>query len=187
MMRQRLRPTPDRAALDELYATPHQHTRWDDHRIRVDVTSALAHHVTPDGGVVADLSCGDAAIAQRLAASRGARLILGDYAPGYEHTGPIEHTIRDIPDVDVFICSETIEHLDDPDAVLRQIRQKTRNLLLSTPDGETCDRNPEHVWGWDAEAVEGMLRAAGFTPVVHTTVDLRPGGGEYAFQIWACR
>jgi len=187
MMRQRLRPMPNKATLDTLYATPHQHARWDDHRIRVDVTSALAPYLIPDGGTVADLSCGDAVIAQRLAEFRNARLFLGDYAPGYEHTGPIEKTIHDIPDVDAFICSETIEHLDDPDAVLAQIRRKTRTLLLSTPDGETDDRNPEHVWGWDAEAVDKMLRAAGFTPVVHTTVDIRPGGGEYAFQIWACR
>lgn len=187
MMRVRLRPMPTTDELAEMYAVPHDHRRWDDHRIRVDVTSALAHHMTRNGALVADLSCGDAAIAQRLAVSHNARLILGDFAPGYEYTGPIEQTIEQIPDVDVYICSETIEHLDDPDRVLAQIRRKTKNLLLSTPDGETDDRNPEHVWGWDAEAVEKMLRDAGFTPVVHTTVDLRPGGGEYAFQIWACR
>lgn len=187
MMRVRLRDMPTADELAQLYAVPHDHMRWDDHRIRVDVTSALVHHMTRRGALVADLSCGDAAIARRLADSHDARLILGDYAPGYEHTGPIEQTIELIPDVDVFICSETIEHLDDPDAVLRQIRRKTGNLLLSTPDGETDGSNPEHVWGWDAEAVEKMIRDAGFTPIVHTTVDLRPAGDKYAYQIWMCR
>jgi hypothetical protein len=188
-MRKRLRPMPDKATLDQLYSKPHDHTLWDDHRIRVDVTGALAHHLTPDKGVVADLSCGDAMIARRLSQSHGARLILGDYAPGYEYTGPIEETIGKLADreADLFICSETIEHLDDPDAVLAAIRRKTGRLLLSTPDGEDDDHNPEHVWGWDAEAVEAMLGVAGFEPIVHTTVDLRHGGGEYAFQIWACR
>jgi hypothetical protein len=189
MMRKRLRPMPDKAALDQLYAKPHDHTQWDDHRFRVDITSAMAHHLTPQGGVVADLSCGDAVIARRLAGSHGARLILGDYAPGYEYTGPIEETVHKVGfhEAHLWICSETIEHLDDPDSVLAAIREKTGRLLLSTPDGEDDDHNPEHVWGWDSEAVEAMLRTAGFTPIVHTTADLRPGGGEYAFQIWACR
>lgn len=189
MMRKRLRPTPDPVALAEMYATPHEHTRWDDHRIRVDMSSALAHHMLRHGGVVADLSCGDATLALRLQASHEARLILGDYAPGYPITGPIEETIHQLAprEADLFICSETIEHLDDPDAVLADIRTKAGCLLLSTPDGEDDDHNPEHVWGWDTEAVEKMLREAGWTPAVRTVVDLRPGGGEYAFQVWACR
>jgi hypothetical protein len=187
MMRRRLRPTPTAEELAQLYAVPHDHRRWEDHLFRVDVTSALAHHMLPPGGTVADLSCGNALIARRLEASHGARLVLGDYAPGYEHHGPIEQTIDDIEPVDLFICSETIEHLDDPDAVLAKIRRKTSRLVLSTPDGEDDDDNPEHVWGFDSEAVEKMLREAGFIPDVHTTVDLRPAGGVYAFQIWACR
>jgi hypothetical protein len=186
-MRKRLRPMPTADELRRLYAVPHDHLVWEDHVFRVDVTSALAHHLVPQGGRVADLSCGNALIGRRLQASHGATLVLGDLAPGYEHCGPIEETVEQIAPVDLFVCSETIEHLDDPDAVLAQIRRKTDRLLLSTPDGEDDDSNPEHVWGWDAEAVEKMLRAAGFGPYVHTTVDVRPAGGVYAYQIWACR
>lgn len=186
-MRQRLRPMPTDDELRRIYARPHQHRQWTDHRIRVDVTGALVHHMLRDGGTVADLSCGDAAIAKRLQSSHGAQLVLGDFAPGYEYMGPIEETIHQIPKVDLFICSETIEHLDDPDTVLAAIREKTDRLLLSTPDGEVDDANPEHVWGWDSEAVEKMLRSAGFTPEMHTMLDLRPAGGTYCFQIWACR
>jgi 2-polyprenyl-3-methyl-5-hydroxy-6-metoxy-1,4-benzoquinol methylase len=186
-MRKRLRPMPSADELAKLYAKPHDHRQWEDHLFRVDVTSAIAHHLLPPGGTVADLSCGNALIARRLGQSHGANLVLGDFAPGYEHTGPIEQTIEQIEPVDLFICSETIEHLDDPDAVLRRIRAKTDRLILSTPDGEDDDSNPEHVWGWDAEAVEKMLREAGFIPDIHATVDLRPAGGIYAYQIWACR
>lgn len=186
MMRTRLRPMPGDVELATLYAAPHDHLRWADHVYRVDVTSAIAFHLLPRRGAVADLSCGNAIIARRLEQSLEARLTLGDYAPGYEHTGPIEETIEVIDPVDLFVCSETIEHLDDPDAVLRQIRAKTDRLILSTPDGETDTGNPEHVWGWDAEAVEKMLRDAGFIPNTHTTVDTRPAGGIYSFQIWAC-
>jgi len=188
MMRTRLRPMPTAAELAKMYVTPHDHTRWMDHLLRVDVTSAMAHHLLPQGGTVADLSCGDAAIVRRLQQSHHARAVLGDYAPGYEHTGPIEQTIDAIDPVDLFICSETIEHLDDPDMVLAKIRAKTDRLILSTPDGEDNNANPEHVWGWDAEAVDKMLRGAGFTPEVSSIVDCRPLVSQaYVYQIWACR
>lgn len=184
-MRKRLRPMPTDAELARLYAIPHDHRRWEDHMFRVDVTSALAGLLMKPGGIVADLSCGNAVIAERLAITHGARTILGDYAPGYEHVGPIEQTIEQIDHVDLFICSETIEHLDDPDTVLKKIREKTDRLVLSTPDGEDNDHNPEHVWGWDSEAVATMLRDAGFQPGVHTTVD--PLAGLYTYQIWGCQ
>lgn len=185
-MRKRLRPMPTADELAQLYARPHDHIRWLDHLYRVDVTSAIAHHQLKPNARVADLSCGNAAIARRLQQSHGAELTLGDFAPGYEYTGPIEQTIEQIDPVDLFICSETIEHLDDPDAVLARIRPKTDRLILTTPDGETGDANPEHVWGWDSEAVGAMLVIAGFTPKIHTVLDLRPAGWMYAYQIWAC-
>lgn len=184
-MRKRLRPYPSPDELARLYATPHDHARWVDHHYRVDVTSAVAALAMPYGGTVADLSCGNATIVNRLVGLRGARATLGDYAPGYELTGPIDQTISKIENVDLFVLSETLEHLDDPDAVLEQIRKKTTALILSTPDGEDNDANPEHVWGWDAEAVEEMLRRAGFTPTIHTTVDTHRIGG-YSYQIWVC-
>lgn len=188
MMRTRLRPTPDAEGLRHLYSKRYSHTSAPDHVLRVAVTAALAEPVTPIGGVVADLSCGDAAIANLLASRRNARLVLGDLTPGHAITGPIEETISQIPDgsVDLFICSETVEHVDDPDAVLAAIRPRTSRLILSTPDGETDTRNPEHIWGWDSEAMGDMLRSAGFRPEIHTTLDLRPSGGWYSFQIWLC-
>lgn len=186
MMRQRLRPTPSPDELDRLYSIPHDHTRWVDHLYRVDVTTAMAGLLLPPGGRVADLSCGDATIARRLEATHGAHTQLGDYAPGYSHTGPIEETIGQIDPVHLFILSETLEHLDDPDMVLSQIRRKTSRLILSTPDGEGNNGNHEHLWGWDAEAVRQMLVGAGFRPLIHTTVDTRPAGYLYSYQIWAC-
>lgn len=185
-MRLRLREMPTPEELAKLYATPHDHMKWVDHRYRVDVTAAIAGQLMREGGTVADLSCGNAAIAERLLVRFGGRAILGDFAPGYDLTGPIEETIDQVRPVDLFILSETLEHLDDPDAVLRKIRAKTTHLVLSTPDGEDNNWNPEHVWGWDSEAVKDMLQQAGFTPIVHTIVDSSPLGG-YVYQIWACR
>jgi hypothetical protein len=188
-VRRRLRPTPDKAALDQLYREPHQHKVWEDHRVRVDVTTHLATHMIGTGALVADLSCGDATIARRLQMAKAAKLILGDYAPGYDLHGPIEETIHQIGDrkVDLFICSETIEHLHDPDSVLAEIRRRADSLILSTPDGEDDDSNPEHLWGWDTDAVGDMLEKAGFTPAILNVLDLRPAGFAYSYQIWCCR
>lgn len=187
-MRCRLRPAYSAPELAALYAVPHAHKRWPDHRLRVAETIRLARELgVPD--VVADLSCGDAKIGRALAP---ATLILGDFAPGYELCGPLEQTLEAIPHVGLFICSETIEHLDDPDAALTAIRAKADALVLSTPLSETTGRNREHYWGWDTEGVGEMLSAAGWEPVVQRDVHyVPPGQGEEwiaaSYQLWGCR
>lgn len=182
----RLRPAYSAAELAELYAVPHSHGRWPDHRLRVAQTIELAR----DMGVpatVADLSCGDAAIGRALAPQR---LILGDIAPGYEIRGPLEQTIHEIPHVGMLICSEIIEHLDDPAGVLAAAREKADMLVLSTPLGETTDRNPEHYWGWDDAGVRSLLLGSGWAPVDYREVHYVPGAGEdwlpASYQLWGC-
>ena len=186
-MRVRLRPAWSPEQLAQIYAVPHKHDFWPDHRLRVAETINLAREMgVPD--TVADLSCGDAVIGRALAPSR---LILGDFAPGYELTGPLEQTLDQIPHVGMFICSETVEHLDDPDAVLARVREKADSLVLSTPLCETTDRNPEHYWGWDTDGVEAMLRAVSWTPVLQRNVIYMPDPGENwmaaFYQIWGCK
>lgn len=182
-MRQRLRPAYTPEELAEIYARPHDHTRWQDHLIRVAVTSAIAQYFVDEWETVADLSCGDAEIARSLGT---ASPVLGDLAPGYKYCGPIEQTIDEIPPVDVFICSETMEHLDDPDAVLVKIRQKAKQLVLSTPVDAWNEPNPEHYWAWSREDVEGMLKSAGWRPVLYNALDLRDMYSPYCFGIWVC-
>lgn len=186
MTRLRLRPAYTPEQLTEIYQTPHDHTRWEDHRIRVGATIEACKWFIRRGDVrtVGDLSCGDAAIARALDVSH---LVLGDFAAGYDHTGPVEDMIEGIDPVDLYVCSETLEHLDVPETVLKQIRAKTRYLVLSTPVGAGQDANPEHYWSWDREDVEEMLTGAGFEVEVYMPVDLRPAGYYYQFGIWAAR
>lgn len=183
-MRKRLRPAYIPEQLSTIYATPHDHTRWPDHLLRVNTTIELARWTASQNHcmTVADLSCGDGAIIKALGMLNRH---VGDYAPRYEYVGPIEETINQIPDVDMFICSETIEHLDDPDLVLRKIRAKAKHLILSTPIGEADDSNPEHYWGWDVDDVAGMLNAAGWDAPTCMILDLQPTY-VYNYQIWAC-
>lgn len=178
----RLRPAHSPGRLAEMYAAPHDHRRWHDHHLRVDATIALAKWLIGDAThAVADLSCGNGAILRAIPATVR---VFGDFAPGYEHTGPIEDTIRQIPGVDLFVCSETIEHLDDPDKVLKLIRQKTNALVLSTPVDAWDDGNEQHYWAWSREGVEEMLTAAGFKAATFMALDFRPMGLPYCFGIW---
>ncbi len=185
MSRKRLRPAHSPERLAEIYATPHDHTVFPDHVLRVDATIALARWMVGDGVErAADLSCGDGAVLSTVPAVSH---IFGDFAPGYDYTGPIEETIEAIPPVNLLVCCETLEHLDDPDKVLGQIRRKTQGLVLSTPVGAWEDDNEEHYWAWSREGVEQMLTAAGFRLGVYLTVDFTPMGLPYNFGIWGAR
>jgi hypothetical protein len=187
-MRIRLRPAYSPAELAALYPVPHRHDGWPDHRARVGETARLGRELMNLSGhpsVIADLSCGDAVIPRDLigySTEPAKRVILGDLAPGYELHGPIEQTLDCLSGVGLFVCCETIEHLDDPDAVLRKIRSKAATLLVSTPLGEITPHNPEHYWGWDAAGVGTMLTAAGWAPLLYREVIYAPA----AYQIWGC-
>ncbi len=182
--RLRLRPAHTLEALARMYATPHNHTAWLDHKVRVAVTAQFTHQLAGHVERAADLSCGDGAILQAL--DVGERFF-GDYAPGYPLTGPIDDSIDRIPHVDLFVCCETLEHLDDPDLTLKKIRAKTDTLVLSTPVEAFGDTNAEHYWAWSRPGVEDMLIAAGFTVVIYNELDCRPSGAEYSFGVWYCR
>lgn len=204
---------PSAEQLAALYARPHDHHRWPwPHDIRVDVTIDLAvRMIERDTGdcptcrdseepcpwppttrtwTIADLSCGNAEIARMVADRIGAisTPTLGDFAPGYELHGPIERTLSEVAPHHLLICSETIEHLDDPDSVLALARTKFARLLVTTPIGETFDQpigeNPEHVWGWDQDGVADLLRGAGWDPAERIDLVLP---GTYSFQAWWCR
>lgn len=183
-MRTRLRPKYTDEELAHIYQRPHDHTRWSDHMLRVDITTNIAKWVAEqcECTSVADLSCGDGWIVDLLDLPETYK---GDFAPGYEYTGPIEKTIDEIPDVDLFICSETIEHLDDPDAVLGKIANRAKRLVLSTPIGEADDSNPEHYWGWNVDDVKAMLHDAGWLVATTVVIDFL-GNSTYDYQVHAC-
>jgi hypothetical protein len=180
-MRKRLREKYTEEQLKLVYAKPHEHHHWEDHKIRVEYTIEVAKQIQ---GVesVADLSAGDATIINALNVSNK---FIGDFAPKYEFEGAIEETIDLIPKVDLFILSETLEHIDDPEYVLKKIREKTNKLLLTTPEGKFDDTNPEHYWAWDNEAIRKLLISTGFIPVRYDKLELADKY-YYDYQIWVC-
>ena len=181
-MIKRLRPKWSDEELEKVYDHQYDHTSFADHILRVEHTIEFARDNVPMDKTmltVADLSAGDGAIAKGLPFPNK---ILGDYYPGLEYVGKIEETIEQIPVVDLFVLSETLEHVDNPGAVLKQIRNKTKYLLVSTPEDNWDDDNLEHYWSWDKDGVEGLLRDAGFEPIAFLSEKL-----WYTHQYWICK
>jgi hypothetical protein len=181
--RERLRLAHSPEGLAALYANPYDHRRWIDHVRRAEATVVFCQFLlagrVPD--VAADLSCGDGVI---LDAIHARRKIYGDLVSSHalDVVGSIETTIREIDAIDLFINTETLEHLDDPDSVLMAIGEKTNMLLLSTPINAWEDAsNTEHYWAWDAEVVDAMITAAGFRIVQYSELPL-----WYQFGVWGC-
>lgn len=190
MTRQRLRAAYYPAQLAELYAQPYDHSLWHEHRLRIAVTSALAQWLVgqTDATSAADLMCGDGAVLDSLHEIPVESRWYGDLtasSSGVRIVGPIEETALTMPAVDLTVLTEALEHLDDPDLVLKLLRAKAKHLVLSTPVDAWGDTNPEHYWAWSRADAEEMLRQAGWVVQVYQELDLRPGGGLYSFGLWA--
>lgn len=177
-----------------MYAQPHRHDVFPDHLERVKYTiemGARAVRNMLDGEdsdiMVADLSCGDAAIAKGIAARFDpgrVKLFLGDFAPGYPNTGTVEETLPNIPIVDLFVSCETLEHVDDPLGMLSAIYRRTHTLLLTTPVDNWNDDNPEHIWAWSKSDVDELLATAGFIAYRYEELNMTPQGFPYKWGMW---
>lgn len=205
MARIRLRPKYTDEELKAVYYKTHNSNNWIDHRLRVPASFTMVNWAIQEykqaSTTFADLSCGDGSIALGLAGrtleAHALNSFVGDYHLdedlerelrdyGIETlTGTIEENLQKIDRVGMFILSETLEHLDDPDTVLKQIREKSDLLFLSTPNGEKTPDNPEHYWGWELEDIRSMLHSYGWNPVAYSILafpNLTDG-----YQMWVCR
>jgi len=185
-MIKRLRPRWSDEELARIYAKPHNHSIYGrGHGVRVEVTQNILKDMAREvnARTSADLSCGNGAILNILNIEKH----LGDFAPGYNYTGPLEKTIHEIPNVDIYVCSETLEHLDEPEYALHLIRQKSKSLVLSTPIEQWNDTNEEHYWAYDRQGVEELLLGSGWKPDVFLFLDTQVFGEPYKYGIWGCR
>jgi hypothetical protein len=168
-MIKRLRPAYTEKELAKIYSIPHDSNRWSDHIQRVERSISF---IKENCGIIssaADLSCGNGKILDSMDCKIK---FYGDYAPAYPLCGHIDETIKEIGVVDLFICSETIEHLDDPVGSLSLIREHTKALFISTPSGKFDDVNPEHYWAWDKAGIKKVLSSAGFKVKKYEDLDL---------------
>lgn len=186
-MRVRLRPAYSSEDLDKIYDHVYDHTKWTEHMTRVNWTIRRLQRFIdlqrPEITSVADLSCGDGAILNGLSVQRK---IYGDVVMAPHLTiGAVkaEISVRDTR-ADLLVCSETLEHLDDPDQFLRDAQENFRYIAITTPLGEDFpEKNWEHYWGWDLIGINDMLRATQWYPLVEETLPL----DFYTYQFWIAR
>lgn len=160
-----------------MYDHTYDHTQWAEHKTRVQRTIEIAQALIDREGLtsVTDLSCGDGAIVDGL---NIAAKIKKDFA--YD---PIEITSLLMKPTGLFICSETIEHLQAPWTVLEQIALKTKWLILSTPlDEDPAIGNHEHYWAFTQKDVNTILDQSGFACEDITLLTER--SWTYTYQIW---
>jgi hypothetical protein len=110
---------------------------------------------------------------------------LGDYADyGYQFTGPLDETLPKLDPVELYISTNTLEHLNDPDSHLKALREKCIKLLLSVPIDEQ-DAGGQHLWFWTRDGVEDMIKAAEFEVQAYCELDENPVWEHFKFGIWA--
>lgn len=69
----------------------------------------------------------------------------------------IEHKIS-YPKCDVFVCLETIEHLHDPEYLIKKAMQFTKRVfIVSSPNKPTTETNPHHVSNVMEEVLDGYM------------------------------
>jgi hypothetical protein len=173
---------------------------WTDHRVRAYVTAGVIAWLEPD--TVFDPACGDGAIEKIVRHLWPlATFTLSDISePNVEHVSrvfeePHTVTLKDVAIAmegaeasDVLVLTEILEHLEDPDSLLRLAHgQGHRWLIASSPEMRPgqVDDNPEHLWMFDTSGYAEMLRSAGWQP--HTRTFLSLSHSSYDFGIWACQ
>lgn len=195
------RPEGEAAFYARTYPDGYRHDSWPDHVERVKASADLIERYRTLIRTAADLSCGDGALLNMISRHL-TRAVLGDLngvpvsaavscrAQVLETIGPaaLPDSLEHLEPVDLFILSETLEHMDDPDDLLARIGDVARYLFLSTPlNEETSSGNTEHYWSWGQDDVHRMLEAAGWSPLELEL--LRPEStrhmpGAYTYQLW---
>jgi hypothetical protein len=184
-MRTRLRPKYSDEELAKIYDHVYDHTRWVEHQTRITWTIRRLQHfidLRPEITRVVDLSCGDGAILNGLNVPSK---VFGDIvmAPHLTIGAVLAEISVKYTQGDLLVCSETLEHLDDPDEFLRNAQENFKFIAITTPLGETNDHNWEHYWGWDLIGVNDMLQATQWYPLVEETLPLE----HYTYQFWIAR
>lgn len=178
--------TPDQ--LTAVYDHSYDHKQWPEHIIRVTKTIEIASEFGQGKAWEwgADLSCGDGAILDALVKNGTVRHgTYGDLVQreGLDVVGPIETTLSRVGSYDLFICSETLEHVQNPARLMRGIRDVTTHAIFTTPIAETAAHgNYEHYWAWEVSDIEDLLIKTGWGDLRVTVLDC----DFYSYQIWCC-
>jgi hypothetical protein len=177
----KLRRFMDAEELKSCYGKHYDPTVWPEHMKRIEATKAFIQRLVDDQGLktAADYSAGGTPLMASVANLE--LLETSDYSLSGRD---IIDEVRRMEPVDLYVCTETIEHLECPWTLIEEVARKTRWLVLSTPlDEPWGSGNWEHYWGFTLDDVRTMLEQSGISPMRQQIVH-----GEnwtYAYQLWA--
>lgn len=135
-----------------------------------------------DPAVVIDLGCGDGGLLSLISrlpwvnsfgydfqpsnvqgwTDRNVNALSFDFVSGFEH----------VPDADVYVMTEVLEHLTDPHGFVKKIaaRGSKVQLVASSPWTEHATSHDAcHAWAWDQDGYKSLMVQAGFNVVRHET------------------
>lgn len=128
---------------------------------------------------VLDVGCGSKPYASLFA---GAAVYVGlDFEgnPDADVHGVVESMPLDDGSFDVVLCTQVLEHADDPATAVRELHRVTApggRVLLSTHGTQVFHPNPVDYWRWTHTGLEKLFRANGDW----ARLDVEPGAGTTA-------
>ena len=99
--------------------------------------------------------------------------------PAAELLGPVEALPVDDASFDVVLCTQVLEHCDDPDLAIRELRRVTRpggRVLASTHGVQVYHPSPEDHWRWTHTGLRRLFERN----AEWSSLDVEPGAGSAA-------
>jgi 2-polyprenyl-3-methyl-5-hydroxy-6-metoxy-1,4-benzoquinol methylase len=80
---------------------------------------------------------------------------------------------KSLPLAPVVVCTEMLEHLEDPHQFLWDLKQRNvQYAVFSSPHSETKDHHEwNHAWAWDREGYGQMIEGSGWEILSHVDVE----------------
>lgn len=168
------------------------------HRRRIATAAKLALTHALSGGLVdiVDIGAGDGALLSTIRETSGINATGYEVIPDsvrvarYERyvdvhlanvTFDVEHNIdgpftrhvnKRTRGQRLIVCTEMLEHLEDPHALLRWLSQRCSTIVASSPHSETADRHEHnHAWAWDHDGYRALFEDNGFSVTRQTDVE----------------
>jgi 2-polyprenyl-3-methyl-5-hydroxy-6-metoxy-1,4-benzoquinol methylase len=179
-------------ATREWYAgrAPAAHLEMPDHQERLAVAAKRVQELASMFRLttVVDLGCGDGGLLSTLDRVRRWGYDLTPTAPTAGRARGVDvrylDVIHDEPEwADIAVCTEMLEHLEDPHTFLARVFAHCTGLVCSSPATENDREHYEHhLWAWDVDGFRTMVENAGWRVLRHDRVSwyqvlaaVRPG------------
>lgn len=138
------------------------------------VTDFVREHRSPRTHII-DLGCGDGGLMSLIQQMNGDYVDVSGYdfqptnAAGWTERGVRAESLDfvsewdRVPRADLYVCTEVLEHLEEPHELLRKIRERDAAVVCSSPhDEHEGSIDASHNWAWDVGGYTEMINGAGF-------------------------